>query len=357
MALTRATRLLRPCELRHGGRLRHGLPVAGSRRSARDPGAALRRRREEEMPELAPRSRCSAPSDGGTRQVWHGGYRPDRDMVSTETTIRYAICSTPRTGGTMLGSLLRGTGVLGSPFEFLHPRQFSDWEKHAAAEGSGDVIEFIERRRASPNGCFGIKLDYGHLTTAVAVLGGRQLIESYRFILLRRRDVLGQAISCVRAEQTGAWHSAKRESAVPRYDRAAIARRLQSIVRQTANWQRFLAEIGKRPLELCYEDCVENPAKAVRNVAEFVGVDLPEDPLSGDDPTRPAIQRTSINDEWRERFIGEMRQCHFDLMDEGKWNDSLVEEPFLISLKRFARSRLRSVGRSRWVRRDGRPQP
>jgi hypothetical protein len=50
-----------------------------------------------------------------------------------------------------------------------------------------------------------------------------------------------------------------------------------------------------------------------------------------------------------------MREVHFDLADQGMWNHDLYEEPFLVSLKRFARSRLLAVQPRRWIGRGRKP--
>lgn len=249
----------------------------------------------------------------------------------------------------MLTHLLKGGGVFGWPLEFFNPRHFQEWKSRAAEEEAEDVVELMERRRTSPNGCFGIKVHYGDLRNVIATLGGRQLIDGYHFILLRRRDVLGQAISWVRAEQTRAWSSAAPELASPKYDRAAIADRLQLVVKHTGRWQHFMAETGKRPLELIYENVADRPIDAVTKVAEFLGIDLPDDTLSIHGPPLK-IQRTSMNDEWRDRFVEEMRRFHVGAADKGMWNDSFIEEPFPVSLKRFLRIKLGGVRVGRSVR-------
>jgi trehalose 2-sulfotransferase len=282
------------------------------------------------------------PQSAGSSDVWHEQFDPKHDLVSTTPTVRYVLCTTPRSGSHFLGHLLQRSGSFGYPLEYFNPLNLPEWQKRAAAEGASEVVEFLESKRTSPNGCFGIKLHYSHLTRAVEVIGLRPLIDRWRFVLLRRRDVLGQAISWARASQTRAWISGMPELAPASYDRAAVAYRLTLVLEHTAGWQRFLAENGVLPLELTYEDVMANPADAVARIADLLRIDLPDPPVAGE--LRTKVQRSHANDDWREHFIADMREQHRKMAARATWRPEATvvrREPFATRLKRFARGRLR----------------
>lgn len=284
----------------------------------------------------------TSPQSAGPSAVWHEQFDPKHDLVSTKPTVRYVLCTTPRSGSHFLGHLLQRFGCFGYPLEYFNPLNFPEWQKRAAAEGKAKVVEFLESKRTSPNGCFGIKVHYSHLPHAVAVIGLRPLIENWRFILLRRRDVLGQAISWTRASQTGAWISGMPERAPASYDRTAVAYRLTLVLEHTAGWQRFLAENGVLPLELTYEDVMASPADAVARIADLLSVELRDSPLTGD--LRTEVQRSRASDDWRDKFTADMREQHRRMAARSTWKPEATvvrREPFPTRLKRFARNHLR----------------
>lgn len=282
------------------------------------------------------------PQSAGSTEVWHEQFDPKYDLVSTIPTVRYVLCTTPRSGSHFLGHLLQGTGLFGYPLEYFNPLNFPEWQKRAIAEGADEVVAFLENKRTTPNGCFGIKLHYSHLTKAVEVIGLRRLIDTSRFVLLRRRDVLGQAISWARASQTRAWISGMPELAPASYDRAAVAYRLNLVLEHTAGWQRFLAENGVLPLELTYEDVMANPADAMAKIADLLNIHLPASSVAYE--LRTKLQRSHANDDWRERFTAEMREQHHQMAARATWRPEATavrREPFATRLMRFARRRLR----------------
>jgi len=278
--------------------------------------------------------------------IWREQFDRKHDLVNTTApTVRYVLCTTPRCGSHFVGHLLYRSGLFGYPLEYFNPLNYPEWQKRTAAAGATDVLGYLEGKRTSPNGCFGIKLHYSHLAAAVAVIGLRPLIDDWRFVLLRRRDVLGQAVSWARAVQTRAWISDMPELAPARYDRAAIAYRLNLLLEQTAGWQRFLAENGVLPLELTYEDVVASPAGAMSKIADLLGVDLPDSAPTGELPVE--VQRTRTSGAWREQFIREMRERHRRAAARTRWSPEVTamrREPFATRLKRFARTRLHRAG-------------
>lgn len=113
------------------------------------------------------------------------------------------IASTARCGSHMFGHALYQTGKFGFPLEYGNAANLAEWKRRLKIEDFGQVMSEIQRRRTSPNGVFGIKIHYKH----IKLLGGfdnlGKLFPGATYILLSRKDVMGQAISLSIAKQTG----------------------------------------------------------------------------------------------------------------------------------------------------------
>ena len=129
-----------------------------------------------------------------------------------------------------------------------------------------------------------------------------------RYVHLRRADTLGQAISRVRAEQTGLWHRAADGSelerlsppAEPVYDRARIAAALAEAERLTAGWEDWFTRNGIVPLRVTYEDLAADPQATLARVLHHIG----QDPARAQGAL-PGTARLAdaLSDDWRARFL------------------------------------------------------
>jgi LPS sulfotransferase NodH len=239
---------------------------------------------------------------------WTEQFAPALDFpVSADVSVRYAICSTPRSGSHFLGQLLYATERMGCPLEYFNRRNVVRWQERAASARAGsDLVRFIAGIRTSANGCFGVKAHYPHLRTLVQYIPIHEFVSSFAHIRIVRRDLLVQAISFARAMQTDDWISrgpGSGRSAV--YDRDQIRRYLAEIARQNASWDYFFCAFGIQPLIVEYESLAADPAACVRRVAAFVGVDLPDEMAI---PARTSRQRGDETASWRDRFVDEMQR-------------------------------------------------
>lgn len=166
----------------------------------------------------------------------------------------YYLLATPRTGSHFLCGLLRSTGLLGSPAEYL--------------SGNDDLAGVAQICRTEP--VFGIRCALCQL------LEFRQVDEladvPTRYVLLERRDRLRQAISWYRADRSHVWHRWSGDAPAPAvpFDREAILhyrRQIDVDTRQTEEW---LAAQGCDFVRLCYEDVVADPEAALRRLCRHV---------------------------------------------------------------------------------------
>jgi len=265
--------------------------------------------------------------------------------------VSYLLCSTPRSGSTMLCELLEATGVAGHPQEFFQQvastgmprrpleyfgdavtpeiraavgaddRSSADHRGYAPAVhgGFGAYLESVLRRGTTPNGVFGAKLMWGYVDGLVTALrelpgvGDRPAPEALalafgepRYMWVRRRGTDRQAVSLWRALQTWAWRSEGDDrgdgrdggDAVYLFD--AIDALERSLRADDAAWERFFAEAGVEPATIVYEDFSADPAAGTRALLGRLGVesDVPDGP-------RTERQADERSEEWVRRYRAE----------------------------------------------------
>lgn len=242
----------------------------------------------------------------------------------------YILCGTPRTGSTLLCDMLTATGVAGEPDSFfmrdIDPVWAGTWglpdPGGAGPAHDASYLAAVIRAGTGNTGIFGLRLMRENLEDMTSLLDrlhpglpddsarieaafGRVL-----FLHLRREDKLAQAVSLIKAEQTGLWHIAPngRElerlapPAEPVYDRARIARKLAELEVLDAAWEPWFAREGISPLRIGYEALSADPAGTVRRICAALGVAEP-DPAT----LRPGVARLSdaVSAEWIARFRAE----------------------------------------------------
>lgn len=236
---------------------------------------------------------------------------PEFDLPTPTARLRpYAICCAARSGSTLLCDLLRRSGKMGVPEEYLNPEHLAaEMAPRLGAQSSdGTVVaatylrELI-RRRTTPNGVFGIKVLWSQAERWLPSSTFRGLMARSDLIWLRRRDVLAQAISLVIAQQTQVWHH--RDAAGPRpepfYDAEAIRRVLGAILSEEWAWGRFFEANQEQPTVVWYEDIVADPERVCGAICAAVGV------AAG--PFRIETRRLggALNDQWARRWMDEIR--------------------------------------------------
>jgi LPS sulfotransferase NodH len=90
---------------------------------------------------------------------------------------------------------------------------------------------------------------------------------------------VAHAISFARAIQSGIWRKEQETGREPRveYSQAAIEGAERLIEGQDAAWEQMFRDLKIEPLRLWYEDALAAPAEAVRQVADYLGVELSPD--------------------------------------------------------------------------------
>jgi trehalose 2-sulfotransferase len=224
----------------------------------------------------------------------------------------YLLCGTPRTGSTLLCSLLGSTGVLGRPESYFREPDEASWAHRFGLPHDGshvrdyDVfVRAVRTMATSHNGVFGARVMWGSLervTTGLARPSGRSdlvvLEEAFgplRFVHLMREDIIGQAVSWYRAEQTGFWQQGDDQERSPKSDLDGMKVIVGTIREHNAAWRSWFDDHGVSPDVVTYEQLVQDRRATVEGIAAHVGVTLPADWL----PVSPhRKQADDLNAEW-----------------------------------------------------------
>lgn len=240
----------------------------------------------------------------------------------SDETKRYLICTVPRSGSTYLCDLIARTGVLGMrPDE---PRRFEYVLRYfrtdfrgvdRARTGVQDLLDAAFAESASPNGVGGFKVMWQHFDRVIdeGLRNGaerglrridveRQIAASTRFVWLRRRNRVRQAISWTKALQSDGWHieSQRAYQGAYTYDFPGICLARWRIRRAETGWSEFFRRCDARPLVLYYEDCLSDLPGAIGSIARLLDVPAPEE--VHDASSSLEVQADSVNDEWERRF-------------------------------------------------------
>lgn len=226
----------------------------------------------------------------------------------------YALCGEPRCGSTYLARLLSSTGVLGHPREYFGGR---DEVRSANRDPEAHLAGWV-RRTATPNGIYALKV-FAEQFDLVERSEWAMRLPGLKFVHIQRRDILGQAISLVRAQQTFAFESLHPEQREPWYDRDRIASALNRIAHNQARWACWFSRNGLDPLPLSYEEIAERPREAVERVGGHLGLSAPFELGS----VALGVQRDRLSESWKERFVFESRNLAYLDDDLGRIRPTL----------------------------------
>lgn len=248
----------------------------------------------------------------------------------------YIICSTPRTGSTLLCDLLAATHVAGAPDSFfmrdVDPVWANLWglpagDDRGDADFAAATLKAAIAAGSGQTGLFGLRLmrdDLGDLCTLIdAAFPGhpsdRARLEAafgrVLYIHLSRQDHLGQAVSMVKAEQTGLWHRAPDGTELerlapprePEYDFRRIADKVARLERSDAAWRTWFHEQGLDPLPIRYEALSTDPAAAVLRICAALDV-----PAPAPEHLIPGVARLAdaVNEDWMDRYRHDLSAIH-----------------------------------------------
>lgn len=125
-----------------------------------------------------------------------------------------------------------------------------------------------------------------------------------RFVYLRRGDVMAQAVSLLRAEQTNVWFETQcvrqEPEQEPRFDFDQVHDRIQLIEEHNRAWRQWFASAGVQPYLVQYEELDTAPVRITRGILDYLGLQLPAD-------RQIVVQHKRLADELNVRWIDAYR--------------------------------------------------
>jgi len=214
----------------------------------------------------------------------------------------YVICTSPRSGSTLLCRLLAATGIAGNPESYFHRPSIEDWladleitpdagasEREvldlifqaAIAEGRGETGIFGLRLQRHSFDFFTRKLGVLHPARSSDVDRFQAAFQRTLFVHLTRHDKIEQAVSYVKAQQSGLWHMAPDGTELerlsphrePTYDGAGLRACVETMTAHDRDWERWFETEAIEPLRLSYEALAAEPSGTLRRVLDRLGVD------------------------------------------------------------------------------------
>jgi LPS sulfotransferase NodH len=252
--------------------------------------------------------------------------------LRTAPLLSYVVCTAPRTGSSLLCGTLERTGVAGRPQEYfdVHPHNEAFWRGKLGVEGQADYLRKAIAAGTTDNGVFGLKVHWHQTPSLRAKLladdGGTSLVlppvepgavddslhdlltarlGTVRYIWLRRRNSVAQAISYYRASQTDIWRLPAKGVAAPptkpvAFDYDEIHRHVGLVQSFDRAWYAYFMQRKLQALIVIYEDFIQTYDKTLRGVLRYLGQQ--DQALAVPDPLYRR-QSDALSAEWERRYL------------------------------------------------------
>jgi LPS sulfotransferase NodH len=248
----------------------------------------------------------------------------------------YIIASVQRSGTHLLCTLLRGTGVAGLPAEHFLAKAGETWERRWNSSSRLQHINRVLHDNTTTNGVFGTVIMWSYFDRTLQMLRDipkynaldranllAAVLQNPKYVWLRRRNQLEQAVSWAIACKTGVWArkagEKPRPREVPRFDFKVIDEWCKRIAEHNAAWASYFRENRIEPLKLFYEDVVANNQAAVERILEFLHLPVP--PRIEIVPSGLEKQADDMSAQWIAAYL------------EQKNNSSSKRDPFIRRLR------------------------
>ena len=268
------------------------------------------------------------PPPAPDKPRWHA--RPELDLAPTEVRQVLVVAAAPRVASNFFDAALTATGRAGCAEEYAAPGELvqshrrsgeprlalrgrvartrarlrgeAQWEHFGGfrADAVADYFRSLARRRATPNGVFAIKVFPPHLTGVLEAYGLDVDLWGVpvRWVRLRRRDRLAQAVSMSIAGQSGQWRPDGTASGDPVLDVDRVAGLMAWFEELDRQWDVRLAARDEPVLEVFTEDVTDDPAPAVRATLALLGEEAPVEVAPSVDAERFRSSTATLREQW-----------------------------------------------------------
>jgi LPS sulfotransferase NodH len=228
-------------------------------------------------------------------------------------TLSYFVCTTPRSGSTLLTDALYKTEIAGRPSEYFDENYGQLWIDRLGIQSDADYLDKVLKEGSTPNGVFGLKVfwfQFELLRGKLARVHGRESVDdalvdqwahNLKYIFLVRNDKVRQAVSYLKASQTEMWwcipgdpDNPTKPKEEPRFDFEEIDRRVAFLTEQEDRWRAYFQERGIKPIQLEYDQVAQSYDETIRFVLSELGIPYPSDqPI----PTPRLVKQSSKENE------------------------------------------------------------
>lgn len=248
-------------------------------------------------------------------------------MSSPQLHTTYIVCGTPRSGSHLLAEALQVTGLAGKPDEYFITNKQGQLQNEqgniANLYGQKSLEAFRElvlSLGSTPNGVFGIIIQWDYLhhifrnyrtLPPYAQLSDRQLLDALflnpKFIWLQRRNKVRQAISWIKARQTGVWKLQEGKTAVSgsapslTYDYFLIDQNVKRFEAAEEAWAAFFQTNQIEPFVVVYEDLAKNFEQTSLALLDFLNIPRPDEIQFKERKLQK--QADTLNDAWAEKYL------------------------------------------------------
>nr|WP_319386249.1 Stf0 family sulfotransferase [uncultured Roseibium sp.] len=257
--------------------------------------------------------------------------KPAHDPANETDYQAYVLCTSPRSGSTLLCKLLAATGQAGNPKSYFHEPDLEAWQTYLGLEKkcfANDrdrltaLLGAAREKGSSGTGIFGLRLQrhsFDFLFHQLGTLhpGEMSLAAKFEavfgktlFIHLTRTDKIAQAVSFIKASQTGLWHKAPDGTELERltppgepvYDRDQIQTQADLMESYDLSWADWFEMERIDPVRITYSELSHGPQKVTGGILEKLGRDAAQAEYI-DVPV--ARLSDNVNREWIERYRAE----------------------------------------------------
>lgn len=196
---------------------------------------------------------------------------------------RYVLFFTPRSGSSWLGDLIAQTGQLGNPGEPFNPAMVSKIARRLQATDMATYVDTLLRAR-NVNGTFGCEVTFRQIHNCFGDFGEMlRLLQPTASFWLLREDLVAQAVSLSRRQQTQIAHSSMSDAAAQAsaesrfsYDPSTIRRSIDVLCWQEERMDEMFDSHGLEPFRLSYESATRSREQdLLAAITRHIGLDLP----------------------------------------------------------------------------------
>lgn len=213
----------------------------------------------------------------------------------------YIVCSTGRSGSTLLCKTLKNLKCCGNPAEYFHHNETKKLQLKDDPEKFINYCNSVLHQGLTSNGIFGIKMHWWQMYDFLKIAKKSPLFENkkdleilnaifpnLKFIYISRQDIIAQAVSTTIALTTKVWEKSannnsiketKKEKKLSIKNRSIKFRPLkiyrweQSFKDQNRRWKQFFEENDLEYYAVTYEKLTSSFEEEIVNILDFLNID------------------------------------------------------------------------------------